>query len=102
MLNKNNSQPLVSLYEYLGKAAGKKLGKQVYSYAKLRKIDCGLKNIDHAGYKGKVMLYSREFLQEFFKAKKLFTPPVEDFTELNTQLINDNYNNTKKDPTGIL
>jgi hypothetical protein len=85
MLNKQVE--MLSLYDYLGRAAGNKLGEQVAAYAKLRKARYGTKEVSHIGYHGIVQTYTKAFLDEFFNAKKLFTPVQEDLTEINTQLM---------------
>jgi hypothetical protein len=85
-----NKQPeMMSLYDYLGRAAGNKLGKQVSEYAKLRKARYGVKEVNHHGYQGLVQIYTKAFLDECFNAKKVFEPKHEDLTEINTQLIQD-------------
>jgi hypothetical protein len=91
MLNKQQ-QPLdmFSLYDYLGKPAGKELGKQVSDYAKLRKAKFATKSVSNPAYQGHVMMYTKAFLDECFNAKKVFEPKHEDLTEINTQLANDN------------
>ena len=81
---------MLSLYDYLGRAAGNKLGEQVAAYAKLRKARFGTKEVNHHGYQGTVHTYTKDFLDECFNAKRLFEPKHEDLTELNTQLMNDN------------
>ena len=90
MLDKQQ-QPLdmFSLYDYLGRAAGNKLGKQVASYAKLRKAKHATKHVSNPAYTGEVMMYTKAFLDECFNAKKLFEPKHEDLTEINTQLANE-------------
>lgn len=87
MLNKQVE--MLSLYDYLGRAAGDKLGKQVAAYAKLRKARYGTKEVSHFGYHGTVQTYTKRFLDECFNAKKVFTPTQEDLTEINTQLLQD-------------
>jgi len=87
MLNKQVE--MLSLYDYLGRAAGKKLGEQVAAYAKLRKARYGTKEVNHIGYSGTVQTYTKAFLDECFSAKKVFTPVQEDLTEINTQLLKD-------------
>ena len=84
---------MMSLYDYLGRPAGPKLGEQVAAYAKLRKAKYATRSISNPGYQGEVMLYTKAFLEECFNAKKVFEPKQEDFTEINTQLANDSYNN---------
>ena len=81
---------MMSLYDYLGYPAGSKLGEQVAAYATIRKTKFGTRQIDNPSYKGEVMLYTKEFLDECFSAKKVFEPKYEDLTEINTQLANDN------------
>ena len=90
MLDKQQ-QPVVmmSLYDYLGRAAGSKLGEQVAAYAKLRKAKFGTKEVNHHGYQGTVHTYTKRFLDECFSAKNVFEPKHEDLTELNTQLANE-------------
>lgn len=85
MLNKQVE--MLSLYDYLGRAAGNKLGKQVAAYAKLRKARYGTKEVNHMGYSGIVQTYTKAFLDECFNAKKVFEPVQEDLTEINTQLM---------------
>jgi hypothetical protein len=91
MLNKQTTE-MLSLYDYLGRAAGDKLGKQVAAYAKLRKARYGTKEVSHFGYQGIVQTYTKAFLDECFNAKKLFEPKQEDLTEINTELMNDSFN----------
>ena len=57
----------ISLYDYLGKAAGPELGKRVADYAALKKAPHKLRQISNPKYVGNVMLYPREFLDEFFR-----------------------------------
>ena len=81
---------MLSLYEYLKRPAGSKLGEQVAAYAKLRKARYGTKSVSNPAYQGHVMTYTRAFLDECFNAKKVFEPKHEDLTEINTQLANIN------------
>lgn len=63
---------MISLYDYLGKAAGSELGKQVHAYACIRQEKTGLRYIENPAYKGNIMLYTKEFLDEFFLVQKIF------------------------------
>jgi len=63
----------ISLYDYLGKAAGVELGKQIYEYSRIKKIKPQIREVSNLRYKGKVMLYPKSLIQEFFQIKKLFT-----------------------------
>ena len=57
---------MLSLYDYLGRAAGPDLGQQVASAAARKKIKFGTRYVEQGGYKGDVMLYPRWFLDEYF------------------------------------
>jgi len=80
----SNKNEMLSLYDYLGYAAGSRLGKKVANYAKLKKVKHSVRQVNTKTYTGEVMLYTREFLDEYFKGK--------DLTEINTQLIEDSFN----------
>jgi hypothetical protein len=60
---------LMSLYDYLGKAAGPELGKQVYEYASEKKLTHLVKNrnIKNPKFKGKVLLYPKSLLDIYFQ-----------------------------------
>ena len=85
----SNQTEMFSLYDYLGHAAGKKLGEQVAAYAKIRKAKCRTRSVSNPVYQGKVMLYTKEFLDECFNTKKVFEPKQEDLVEINTLLLQD-------------
>ena len=59
-------EELLSLYDYLGKAAGKELGKDVNLQAQQEKIPRSTREISNPKYKGKVMLYPKLFLDKYF------------------------------------
>lgn len=61
---------LISLYDYLGYAAGGELGKEVATAASKSKEKIGKRYITNTRYKGEVLLYRREFLQEYFSTKQ--------------------------------
>ena len=85
---------MLSLYDYLGYAAGSELGKQVGEYATIKKTKCDTRHVSNPKYTGDIMLYEKAFLDEFFQVKKLFAEP--DYTELNTILAEEAFNNTDK------
>lgn len=64
---------MISLFDYLGHAAGSALGAKVHAYAYIRKAETGSRYVENPAYKGNVMLYTREFLDEFFLVQKLFS-----------------------------
>lgn len=66
---------LISLYDYLGYAAGSELGKQVATAATKAKEKIGRREVSNTRYKGEVLLYRREFLQEYFKTKQSEVEP---------------------------
>jgi hypothetical protein len=68
-------EQMLSLYDYLGKAAGSELGKQVYQSAHVNKITVTEKQVSTPVYSGKILMYPKSFLDEYFKVK-----PVEDFS----------------------
>ena len=57
---------LLSLYDYLGHAAGVKLGDEVNKVAQLRDIPARTRQVNNPKYEGKVMLYPKWFLDEYF------------------------------------
>lgn len=66
----NNNQPyMMSLYDYLGRAAGSELGKEVCEVAVKLKETIQEREISNSKYTGKVHLYRREFLDEYFGNK---------------------------------
>jgi len=65
---------MLSLYDYLGKAAGSELGTQVYKAANAQKVKITEKQVSNPVYSGKILMYPKSFLDEYFKVK-----PVEDF-----------------------
>ena len=71
-----NTQELVSLFDYLGYAAGPALGKQVAETATKLKQPIGARHITNTRYKGIVHLYDRKFLKEFFEAKQFGLEPT--------------------------
>jgi len=64
---------LMSLYDYLGKAAGGELGKQVYEYASNtnRSNLVKTREVKNPKYEGKVLLYPKYILDEYFKQDEL-------------------------------
>jgi len=63
-MSKDNT--MMSLYDYLGRAAGPELGQQVASAAARKKIKFSTRYVEQGGYKGDVMLYPKSFLDEYF------------------------------------
>ena len=63
---------MVSLYDYLGKAAGAALGAKVNTYAIIRKQKFEQREVTNHSYSGKVFLYNEEFLDEYFQVERIF------------------------------
>jgi hypothetical protein len=62
---------MMSLYEYLGRAAGSELGKEVAEVAVKLRETIQEQEVSNPKYTGKVKLYRREFLDEYF-GKKIY------------------------------
>ena len=62
----DNSMRMISLYDYLGHAAGSDLGKQVAIAASKAGVKSSIREVSHVGYKGPIMLYPKTFLDNFF------------------------------------
>ena len=58
---------MVSLYDYLGRAAGSDLGKQVATAAAKAGIKHEIREVSNPKYKGPIMLYPKCFLDLYFK-----------------------------------
>jgi hypothetical protein len=60
------NQEFLSLFDYLGRAAGGELGKAVHAVAKKENQPIEARNVETLKYKGTVLLYTREFLDKYF------------------------------------
>ena len=58
---------MVSLYDYLGRAAGSELGKQVATATAKAGVKGETRQVSNPVYTGPVMLYPRSFLDLYFK-----------------------------------
>ena len=59
-------ETFLSLYDYLGKAAGPELGKKVAAAAKKSRIYPKQRPVANSKYTGMVFLYPKDFLDAFF------------------------------------
>jgi len=59
-------EQMLSLYDYLRKAAGKDLGQQVYKAANAQKIKIETKQVSNPVYTGKILMYPKSFLDSYF------------------------------------
>ena len=64
---KNKNMEMVSLYDYLGRAAGPELGKQVATAAAKAGVKHEIREVSNPKYRGPIMLYPRSFLDLYFK-----------------------------------
>ena len=67
LINKTEIMDMISLYDYLGHAAGPDLGKQVASAAAKSGVKHEMREVNHKGWNGPIMLYPRSFLDLYFK-----------------------------------
>lgn len=65
-------EPTVSLFDYLGYAAGARLGKQVAEAAVRCNEKIAKKAISTRTYTGDILMYRPQFLKEFFNSKQNF------------------------------
>ncbi len=57
----------LSLFDYLGHAAGQELGKAVFSKAQEKNQPIQYRHVSNKKYTGKITLYTQEFLDVYFK-----------------------------------
>ena len=57
---------MMSLYDYLGHAAGMQLGEQVAKKATSMGVKMETRHVKNLAYEGNVMLYPEGFLNEYF------------------------------------
>ena len=63
-------EEMISLFDHLGRAAGSRLGKQVYEEACKRNIPVQSKDIVTKYYNGPVLMYPQSFLKAYFEGKQ--------------------------------
>ena len=62
-----NNMEMMSLYDYLGHAAGSELGQQVATAAKKAGVKGEVREVSNPVYRGPVMLWPKAFLDLYFK-----------------------------------
>ena len=65
-INTENME-MVSLYDYLGHAAGPELGQEVATAARKAGVKGEIREVSNPKYKGPIMLYPRSFLDLYFR-----------------------------------
>ena len=58
---------MISLYDYLGHAAGPELGQEVSTAARKAGVKGEIREVSNPKYKGPVMLWPKAFLDLYFK-----------------------------------
>ena len=70
----------MSLFDFLGKPAGGKIGKEVFDYSKKNRITIKYRNVANLKYTGNVCLYPLGFLILYFNSENnldIVTEPEE-------------------------
>ena len=67
LIKTENNMEKISLYDYLGHAAGSDVGQQVAYAAAKAGVMTETRHVSNPVYKGPVMLYPRSFLDLYFK-----------------------------------
>lgn len=62
-------EKMLSLYDFLGKAAGPELGKEVYKSAISKNIPMNQKQVSNPVYSGKIQMYPESFLKNYFNTQ---------------------------------
>ena len=62
---------MLSLYDYLGKPAGRDLGKQVADAAAAEKIKINAKYVSNPKYSGDILMYPKEWLDKYFQVSQV-------------------------------
>ena len=65
-MNMNNSDNMMSLFDYLHRAAGDQLGLEVAKAAAVERIQVTTRYVETKTYKGNVNLYPKSFLDSYF------------------------------------
>ena len=64
------SEKMLSLYDYLGRAAGPALGKQVATCAAKKRVKHETRFVTNTKYTGEVLLYPGDFLKWYFNGSR--------------------------------
>jgi len=78
----SKEEKYLSLYDFLGRAAGPKLGAEVKKYAVEQGIPTKTKEVPHSGYTGQILTYPVQFLELYFRT------PIEFMGEQSENLTN--------------
>ena len=67
---------MMSLFDYQNHPDKDGTGLKVNAYAQLRKQPYKQRYVENPVYKGKVFLYTKEFLDEYFKVQEIFNKQI--------------------------
>jgi len=62
---------MLSLYDYLGRAAGPDLGEEVAKAATAEKIKISAKYVSNPKYSGEILMYPKKWLDKYFKVSQV-------------------------------
>ena len=65
---------MLSLYDYLNRAAGSELGKKVAAEAKKQGVCIESKEISNPSYEGEILMYPKQFLVNYFDSPPRVEP----------------------------
>ena len=73
---------MLSLYDYLNKAAGPELGKKVAKEATRQNVVIETKEVSNSAYQGKILMYPKTFLDNYFNPPAPEKIPEADLDDL--------------------
>ena len=77
---------MLSLYDYLNRAAGSELGKKVATAAAEQGVEIESKHIQNPTYEGKVLMYPKEFLDSYFHPPKPAVEPKKPLSSMDERM----------------
>ena len=85
------SDKMLSLFDYLGRAAGSRLGLIVAEYARQQKSKIEIRQVSNPKYTGPINLYTENLLLAFFN-----NPNYREDIKKDEQWYNEKYKNRNK------
>jgi hypothetical protein len=83
---------MLSLFDYLGRAAGSKLGLEVATYARQQNSKVEIRQVSNPKYTGPINLYTENLLEAFFN-----NPNYRKIINEDKQWYEEKYKNKKND-----
>ena len=84
-------EKMLSLFDYLGRAAGSKLGLEVAKYAREQNSKIEIRQVSNPKYTGPINLYTENLLLAFFN-----NPNYREDIKKDEQWYNEKYKNRNK------